>query len=229
MRVNDREAGELATGMRCRHGIHRRMIPGRPGGGMSTVQLEFANAHCDQEESTWKARQEESTMTEATRRAAKEGIGFGLIAGILFAVVEVGATAMMGDPPIMPLRMFASVVLGREAMEPATPAQTAVVVGSVAHLALSALFGLIYGVIITRLSPETQTRSGRQAIVGLLYGTGLYLINIQVVARVLYPWFLEMPQLPSLAAHAVLFGLPLGLLFARAERRVYHVHPPAHA
>jgi hypothetical protein len=162
-------------------------------------------------------------MNPDTRREAREGIAFGLITGVVFAAVEMAAAAGAGESPIMPLRMFASVVLGREGLSPVTPDGTAALVGGVTHLALSALFGVIYGVFNARLTPRTQTHWLRESLIGVLYGAGLYLVNIQLIARVAYPWFLEQPQLPSLLAHAFLFGLPLGLLFAKAERRVRRV------
>ena len=91
------------------------------------------------------------------------------------------------------------------------------------HLALSALLGLIYGLVNARLSPETETRWARQAGLGLLFGALVWLVNFQVVARLLYPWFLTTPQSVQLLLHALFFGLPLGLMYAAAERRVQHV------
>jgi len=71
-------------------------------------------------------------MSEATRRGVKEGIGFGIIAGIIFAVMEVIGATLMGDHPLMPFRMFASVGLGQAALEPTTPLSTALMVGGAA-------------------------------------------------------------------------------------------------
>src|SRR5688572_27077057 len=107
-------------------------------------------------------------MAAATKRGAKEGISFGLIAGVVFAVMEVVGAAVMGNPLLMPFRMFASVVLGQAAME-TTPAGTAFIVGVIAHLVLSGLFGLVYGLVNARLSSETQTRWSRQVAIGLLF------------------------------------------------------------
>lgn len=161
-------------------------------------------------------------MVNATRRGAKEGLGFGMIAGIIFAMMEVAGAAFMGNPPMMPFRMFASVVLGQAAME-TTPLAIAFVVGGLAHLALSAAYGLIYGVINGRLSTPTQTGWGRQLAFGLAFGALIWLVNFQVIARVLYPWFLMTPQFLQMMMHAVFFGLPLALMYAAAERRVQHV------
>lgn len=161
-------------------------------------------------------------MTETTRRGAREGLGLGLIAGVIFGMMEIAGAAMMGNPPLMPLRMFASVLLGHGAMEPG-PLGSVVVLGTVVHLALSASFGLIYGFINGRFSPETETRWGRQVGLGLLFGAMIWLVNFQIIARILYPWFLMTPQFLQMAMHAMFFGLPLALMYAAAERRVQHV------
>lgn len=157
-------------------------------------------------------------MTQTTRRGAKEGLGFGLIAGVIFGVMEMVGAALMGDPFVMPLRMFASVVLGQAALT-ATPLGTVVVVGALAHLVLSGVFGLIFAVIVSRLSSETRASFGAQAAIGLLFGAALWLVNFQIIARALYPWFLQAPQFLQMLMHAMFFGLPLALLYASAERR----------
>lgn len=168
-------------------------------------------------------------MATTTKAGAREGLGLGVLAGVLFAIMEVVGAAIMGNPPLMPLRMFASVVLGEGALESASLG-TAVVVGSVLHLALSAAFGLVYVLINRRLSVETRSSWGRQAAIGLGFGAMLWLVNFQIVARVLYPWFLMTPQFLQMLMHAMFFGLPLGLMFAAAERRVRHVgRAPVHA
>lgn len=161
-------------------------------------------------------------MADATKRGAKEGLSFGLIAGIIFAMMEIAGAAMMGNPPLMPLRMFASVVLGGSAMQTASLGSV-VVVGTIAHLALSAVFGLIYGLVNARFSPKTETSWGRQAGLGLLFGAMIWLVNFQIIARILYPWFLMTPQFLQMAMHAMFFGLPLALMYAAAERRVQHI------
>jgi hypothetical protein len=158
-------------------------------------------------------------MAQKTTRSVKEGIGFGLVAGVIFALVEIAASTMMGSPALAPLRMFASVVLGESAMETATPG-TAILVGSIAHLVLSGLYGLVYGLVNAMFSTKADTGWARQAVFGLLFGAAIWLVNFQLFARILYPWFLDAPQLAQLLLHSVAFGLPLALMYAGAERRV---------
>lgn len=165
-------------------------------------------------------------MSQSTRRGVKEGIGFGLIAGALFAVMEVIGAAMMGDPPLMPVRMFASTVLGEQALME-TPAATAVPIGLIAHFALSAIFGLIYGTVNARFSTDTETSYGRQAGIGLVFGIALWFVNFQIIARAIYPWFLMAPPFLQAAMHAMFFGLPLALMYATGERHAQRVGRPA--
>ena len=156
-------------------------------------------------------------MSDVTR-SIKEGVGFGLIAGAVFAAAETVVAIATGSPALMPFRMFASVLLGADALA-VTPAATAFAVGLIAHLWLSTMYGLFYGIYNSALTMPTRKAHGRQAVIGLLFGAMLWLVNFQVFARFQYPWFFEMAQAPQLVLHAVFFGLPLGLLYATAERR----------
>ncbi len=163
-------------------------------------------------------------MAGENRRSVGEGVAAGLIAGVIFAMMEIVGAAMMGNPALMPIRMFASVVLGKSAMEGALG--TALVVGTIAHLVLSAVFGVVYGLFSARLSEATKTSFGRQAGIGILFGLVVWFVNFQIIARVLYPWFLGAPQFLQALMHGLFFGLPLALIYAASERRV---HAPAPA
>ena len=88
----------------------------------------------------------------------------------------------------------------------------------------------VYGVINGQLSVETQTSWSRQLGPGFVYGAVLWFVNFQIIARVLYPWFLMAPQFLQMAMHALFFGLPLELMYGRGERRVqYFQRAPRHA
>ena len=164
-------------------------------------------------------------MADRNRRSVGEGVTAGLIAGVMFAMMEIVSAVLMGNPALMPVRMFASVVLGMGAME--GPLGTALVVGTIAHLALSAVFGIIYGLFNARLSETTKTSFGRQAGVGILFGLAVWFVNFQVIARVLYPWFLKTPQILQAMMHGLFFGLPLALIYVASERRIHAPAPAA--
>ena len=173
------------------------------------------------EETKSEVRTPETMHREAgrddTKRSVKEGIGYGLIAGVIFAVVSMLASAAMGQPALSPFRMYASVIFGAGALE--FTAGTALVAGGITHLLLSAVFGVIYGLIMAAFPLGTHTSFGSQSGFGLLFGAALWLVNFQIIARIGYPWFLDANQLLQLVLHAVFFGLPLGLMYAASERR----------
>jgi len=158
-------------------------------------------------------------------RSIKEGAGFGLIAGAVFAIAQVIATMIAGEAAIVAFRRLASVLLGPDALA-VTPTVTAVGVGLVGHFFLSVMFGLFYGIYNSALTMPTRRSFQRQAVIGPLYGVMLWLVNFQVFARYRYPWLLELPAAPQVFLHAVCFGLPLGLLYATAERRVIPMQRP---
>ncbi|HYO58389.1 hypothetical protein [Archangium sp.] len=155
---------------------------------------------------------------EGTGRVLGKGGAYGLIAGLVFAAVKIVGSAAMGNSALMPVRGFASVLLRQEAFSEGVWLGWVVAVGLGVHFGLSALLGLIYAVIESRMSVEGRTSWGRQSAVGLLFGVAVWLVNFQIIARLFYPWFLEAPQFLQLALHAVVFGWPLGLMFAAAER-----------
>ena len=166
---------------------------------------------------------EEYAMSEETKRGIREGIGFGLVAGLIFAIVQMIAAAEAGMSALVPLRMAGSVLMGSEALDQTQ--EGAVLAGIVVHAVLSAAFGFIYGIANAKGTRRTQTDWGRQVGLGLAYGAVLWLFNIQIIARGFYPWFLEPNQFAQLVMHALFFGLPLSLMYAGAERRVHLMTP----
>jgi hypothetical protein len=166
-------------------------------------------------------------MGTENRRSVNEGITAGIIAGVIFAMMEIIGAAKMGNPALMPVRMFASVVLGKAAME--GPLGTALVVGTIAHLALSAVLGIVYGLMSARLSEATKKSFARQAGIGILFSLAVWFVNFQIIARVLYPWFLRTPQFLQLMMHGLFFGLPLAVIYAASERRIHAPTPATRA
>ncbi len=158
-------------------------------------------------------------MTEAFNWRALLGTAAGLVAGILFAIVQVVGAVWMGEESTFPFRLFASVLMGRAAFDPsALPG--AVVASTLLHLFLSAFYGMVYGAINSSLPARARASWAREAALGLLFGAALWLVNVQGIARLFYPWFLRPPQLFQALAHAVAYGVPLGLMYASAERRI---------
>ncbi|ADO76058.1 hypothetical protein [Stigmatella aurantiaca] len=150
--------------------------------------------------------------------SAKNGLGFGLVAGLVFALAECLASLLGGTGVLEPLRYAASVVLGSRALMDMPLGLTAFA-GLGVHLLLAAFFGLAYSLVDARMAMELRPQGAHQAAMGMLFALGIWGVTFQFVARGHYPWFLSVPQFFQLVLHAVFYGLPLGLLFAMAERR----------
>jgi hypothetical protein len=153
------------------------------------------------------------------RQSIRVGVAWGLAVGLFFAFLEMIGAAAMGDSPLAPWRAFASVVLGRQALT-ATPLGTALIVGIIAHFALSAVYGVAYALLSGALPKSTSRSFGQQAVVGLVFGVALYVLNFHVIAPALYPWFQKANQTWQFVLHTIFFGLPLGLAMASSERRM---------
>ncbi len=157
-------------------------------------------------------------MRRSQQEIAWMGAGYGIAAGVFFALAEIALSAAMGASPFLPLRMFASVLLGVQALTNVSLG-IALVAGISVHLVLSGFYGALYGLLNTTLQPEVQKGYGPQVAMGVVFGIGLWLINFQIIARLIYPWYLELPQGIQASLHAVTYGAPLGALFARAALR----------
>lgn len=163
-------------------------------------------------------------MNRVTKRRVKEGVASGLIAGVIFMFAEIVAAAALGQPALTPFPMFASVVVGADAFAELSLA-VAVLVGSLVHFVLSAVFGMGYQLIAARLPVETRRSWSRHAFLGAAYGFALWVANFQIIARLAYPWFAQTHAVIQIILHALFFGLPLGLLYVSVHRRSFGAQP----
>jgi hypothetical protein len=154
---------------------------------------------------------DESTKERSTGRAhlVRESVFAGLLAGVIFAIGEMFVGRALGNPLLAPWRGFASLLLGHSALEGRLTFGI-FLAGLIAHFALSAIYGGVWGVIVSYVPYQWLTSRGAQAALGGLYGLALYLLNFLVIAPLLYPWFRETNQPAQTFFHVVLFGLPLG-------------------
>lgn len=151
---------------------------------------------------------------EATRLPVLLVIGLGETAGVLFA--SAALLALGGE---VATRLAASVLLGRGALDPLRlDLWGAITVGLPLHVTLAALLAVLHRALHVTLPAATRTSARAQAAGGGLFGLLVYLVNVQLIARATYPWFLDAPQLRLAALHVLLFGLPLGLMAAVASR-----------
>jgi hypothetical protein len=150
--------------------------------------------------------------------SAKNGLGFGLVAGVVFVLAECMVSLFAGQGMLEPLRYAASVLLGSRALMD-TPLVLTAIAGLGVHLILSAFFGLAYSLVDARMALELRPQAAHQTAMGMLFAVGVWVVTFQFISRGYYPWFLSVPQFFQMVLHAVFYGLPLGLMFAAAERR----------
>ncbi|MDP3748825.1 MAG: hypothetical protein Q8Q88_17440 [Phenylobacterium sp.] len=146
--------------------------------------------------------------------AIRRGALAGVMAGVVFAIFEmVASAAMMGvAETAAPLRMIGAIALGPQALDPAYSLTAASLAGLAVHLVLSVIYGGAFAAIAGGLRP-------RPAIVGLAtaYGFALWLLNFYLIAPAAFPWFAAANAAVQFVAHTVFFGAVLGYYLWRSH------------
>lgn len=143
------------------------------------------------------------------------GVVGGVISGMVFAGVTMWFTVTMGGRADMPLHMISTIVKGSGAMQAGT---TSAGVGLAVHLVLSALFGVVFALVV----PALRT-NGTVALAGTVYGGLLYVVNFLILAPVAFPVFRAANQPFELFAHVVFGTLLAFAFFGSGARRGEHV------
>ena len=146
------------------------------------------------------------------------GAAAGALAGSIFAAVQVFASVVGGYGFTHPFRHAASVMLDRGAFT--MPATLAVTLGFFIHYAISAAWGMVAGMLYEWPQMARRYELGVIPMVaaGLIFGAGVWLVDMAIVAQGLFPWMWRHEQMLQLAFHVVAFGAPLGAglaVFAR--------------
>lgn len=144
------------------------------------------------------------------------GIVGGIIAGLVFAMFEMLAAAVLGLPFVMPLRMIGAIGIGPEALNPAYPLVTAIAIGVAIHMILSAVFGAVFGLIVAAV-PQLMENATNLILSATIYGFLLWVVNFLIIAGVLgiFPWFTQANTVVQIIAHAFFFGSVLGFYFSQ--------------
>jgi hypothetical protein len=148
--------------------------------------------------------------------ALGQGAIGGIVAGIVFAMFEMIASAVMmgGEAFFMPLRMIGAIILGEQALEPTYSLWAAGAAGVIVHIVLAVIYGAVFTLILGGLRSVFW-----EIVLGGLYGFALWLINFYVIAPALFPWFLDADPVIQFLAHTVFFGMMLGLYVWWARSR----------
>lgn len=148
-------------------------------------------------------------------RIEYETVYASLVAGVTMGLLEVIASVASGQGALLPLRNAASVVLRENAFGPNMA--LVALIGTVIHFSIAVMFGFAYGVFGSQMTWAKRVRGPLQALLGVAFGTAVWLLNFQFIGRAFYPWMFEHSQIAQWLIHAVGFGLPLGLLLAEQE------------
>jgi hypothetical protein len=148
-------------------------------------------------------------------RIESETMTAGVVAGFVMGLLEVIASVLSGESALLPLRSAASIVLREDAFGRDAP--MIALIGAAVHFSIAVMFGFAYGVFNSQIAWSMRVRGARQALMGVGFGTLVWLLDFQFIARLFYPWMMDHSQLAQWAIHALGFGLPLGLLFAERE------------
>src|ERR671923_2858580 len=123
--------------------------------------------------------------TGADARLAR-GVVAGLSAGLVFLLANMWYADSQGMPPVAPLYDISTIFHFADKPQP-SPDNLAV--GLVTHLTLSAAFGATFA-LLAPLASGSARLVAASAIFGLL----LYIVNFQVLGRLIFEWFQEGPD-----------------------------------
>ncbi len=146
-----------------------------------------------------------------TRLNWKAAISAGLIAGLIFMMLEMILVATIGGgSPWGPPRMIAAIAMGAEVLPPPASFDMGVfVVAMMVHFALSILLGIVFAAI----AEAARWRTAAASAFGLAFGLLIYLFHFYGMTA-LFPWFAMARGAISIFAHAA-FGLVLGYSYRR--------------
>lgn len=223
--TNDPEPDDMRDADCRRGGIRPASLLayGNPAPSGSSVGCARSFVHCSVHFSKlWNPLQSEraisvSVVNMSTNISSRPTLGvfpaagYGLIAGIVMAMVAMLATWMLGMGPFAPLAMIAGIAIGPEATMSPTPSVLAI--GLMLHMVLSMMFGVVFALLAPRL------RANYVAL-GAAYGVVLWLVNFYLLSFV-------SPGARAMATHEpvwlaitthLMFGLVLGWLVERTAR-----------
>ncbi len=141
----------------------------------------------------------------------KAAVLAGLIAAVVFMMMEMALVAATGGSPWGPPRMIAAMVLGKEALPPpATFDPMIMMVAMGIHGVLSVLLALLFVLAASRLNLVLSL------VLGAVFGLVIYLVNFHGFTA-LFPWFAMARGAVSIMSH-IMFGVVLALAYKLMAR-----------
>lgn len=140
------------------------------------------------------------------------GVVGGEAAGAVFALLTVWFTTSLDMGRDMALLMMSTVASGQSSIDDGS---ASVALGVGVHLTLSALFGVIFSLVV----PKMRT-NGTLLLSAGVYGLIVYVVNFQVLSPLFFPVFQDANQPFEVLVHLV-YGQVLAVIFlSRGVRAV---------
>jgi hypothetical protein len=146
-------------------------------------------------------------------RRLYHGAEGGLIAGLGFILADMGWSRLHDRPATIPIRGVATVF---DVSGHVNQSADALAIGVFTHAWLSAFFGMTFALLLPVLEPRVRAFVPGDVrallMTGAIYGLALYVVNYQVLGRLVFTWF-SGPKRPDLAI-SVFIHLLYGVLLA---------------
>ena len=164
-----------------------------------------------------------STRRDSAGDRITRGTVAGLFAGIVFLIAQMGwAVEQLGKPAVAPLLDMSTIFNNIDTLSPSMLiAPDNLLIGLVTHLTLTMLFGIVFAFIAAFLRNPLLLALG-----GIGFGLVLYVVNIQILGRIVFEWFTDPmgpPQGFELWIHAG-YGLLLAPFFIGTALRSGRSH-----
>lgn len=147
----------------------------------------------------------------------KAAIWAGLIAGVVFMMMEMILVAVTGGSPWGPPRMMAAIVMGDAVLPPPASFDLMVFMAAmIVHFVLSVVLAFAFA----RAVSHWHLSFGVALALGAAFGLLIYLVNFYLVTAILFPWFAMARNWITISSHVV-FGAVLAwayLALASGER-----------
>ena len=163
-------------------------------------------------EGTVQSRQSRSTRWDTRRYMVLRGAIGGLVAGVLFGLLQMWFLADAELPADTIIHMIATIVQPDEYF---ATGQTSLAVGWAVHVGLSIAYGAIFGLLCSEFESNVT-----RVWTACVYGAFIYMLNFLVLAPLLYPVFVEANQPFEGTVHVVYGALLIPFVVRWSGRRV---------
>lgn len=136
----------------------------------------------------------------------------GLVGGVTMAVVGAILAIAVGDDLWKAPKLIATFVFGLSALAEPGFSAAPVIVGSLIHLLLSALFGALFGSLSCR-AWKMPLDYGAPVVLGFVYGLAIWLVAYFIVLPLVNPLLLEI-YAPSFLIQNMVYGLMVGMIYS---------------